>query len=113
MHDDIEACTVTGAHLPQPLALVMLSQDAVARIQGDAEKLALEEALQCHLRDVNAQLEPHERLDLLAVVQTAWTPENGFVTPTLKVKRHRIEEYYGPHYAHWQEQGQPIVWVTG
>jgi long-chain acyl-CoA synthetase len=113
MHDDIEACTVTGAHLPQPLALVMLSQDAVARIQGDAEKLALEEALQCHLRDVNAQLEPHERLDLLAVVQTAWTPENGFVTPTLKVKRHRIEEYYGPHYAHWQKQGQPIVWVTG
>ena len=113
MHDDIEACAVTGAHLPQPLALVMLSQDAVARIQGDAEKLALEEALQCHLRDVNAQLEPHERLDLLAVVQTAWTPENGFVTPTLKVKRHRIEEYYGPHYAHWQEQGQPIVWVTG
>lgn len=113
MHDDIEACAVTGAHLPQPLALVMLSQSAVARIQGDAEKLALEEALQCHLRDVNAQLEPHERLDLLAVVQMAWTPENGFVTPTLKVKRHRIEEHYGPNYARWHGQGRPIVWVTG
>ena len=113
MHGDIEACAVTGAHLPQPLALVMLSQEAIARVQGDAEKLALEESLQQHLRDVNAQLEPHERLDLLAVVGIAWTPENGFVTPTLKVKRHRIEEVYGPRYAHWHAQGQPIVWVTG
>lgn len=110
-HPDIEACAVAGgADLTQPIGLVMLSPDAIARSAAPDARQALTDSLAAHLATVNAQLEPHERLDCLAVIATAWTPENGFVTPTLKVKRARIEEAYGDHYAGWLAQRQPVVW---
>ena len=111
LHSDIEACAVTGANLDQPLAIVMLSQDAVGRSASPEGKAALMDSLQEHLGVVNARLEPHEKLSLLAVVTTAWTPENGFVTPTLKVKRPRIEEAFGALYPAWVAQKQGVVWV--
>lgn len=111
LHADIEACAVTGANFAQPFAVVMLSQDAVARCASPDAKQALAQSLKAHLQTVNARLEPHEKLDFLAVVSTAWTPENGFVTPTLKVKRPRIEEAFGPQYEAWLAQHQAVVWV--
>jgi long-chain acyl-CoA synthetase len=112
MHPDIEACAVAGANLTQPLGVVMLSQEAVARITVTEECQALTESLAAHLTSVNAQLESHERMDCLAVITTAWTPENGFVTPTLKVKRMRIEEAYASHYEDWLSQHKPVVWTA-
>jgi long-chain acyl-CoA synthetase len=109
MHPDIEACTVTGANLTQPLALVMLSQEAAIAFESGDQRAALEESLEQHLAAVNAQLEAHERLACLAVVTTAWTPENGFVTPTLKVKRHSIEQAYASHYGAWLALRKPVV----
>ena len=111
LHTDIEACAVTGANLDQPLGLVMLSQDAVARCATADAKLALTDSLAHHLEMVNSKLEPHERLGFLVVITTAWTPENGFVTPTLKVKRMRIEEAYASQYANWLGQRKPVVWA--
>lgn len=111
LHPDIEACAVTGANLVQPLALVMLSPDAVARSQSGEGRQTLSTSLQLHLQTVNAQLEPHEKLACLAAVTTTWTPENGFVTPTLKVKRAKVEEVYAPHFGHWLALGQPVVWA--
>jgi long-chain acyl-CoA synthetase len=111
LHPDVEACAVTGANLPQPLAIVMLSQEAVTRCANTEGKAALVASLQGHLAQINAKLDPHEKLDCLAVVTIAWTPENGFVTPTLKVKRARIEEAYGAQYETWTARHQPVVWA--
>ena len=110
LHPDIEACAVVGANLAQPLGLVMLSQDAVARSATADAKQALTQSLAQHLANVNAKLEPHEKLDCVAAITTPWTPENGFVTPTLKVKRMRIEEAYAIHYNEWLNQRTPVVW---
>ena len=110
LHPDIEACAVAGANFSQPLGLVMLSQDAVARCAAPAARSALTESLTKHLVAVNAKLEPHEKLDCLAVISTAWTPENGFVTPTLKVKRMRVEEVYAKQYEGWLAQHKSVVW---
>jgi long-chain acyl-CoA synthetase len=111
LHPDIEACAVTGANLAQPLALVMLSQEAVARSLDAAGRAALTASLQEHLHTVNTALEPHERLECLAAVTTAWTPENGFVTPTLKVKRNKVDDSYGPQFASWLARATPVVWT--
>ena len=110
-HPDIEACAVTGANFSQPLALVMLSADATAGCASPDGKAALMESLRAHLKVVNAKLEPHEKLDCLAIVTTPWTPENGFVTPTLKVKRARIEDVYASRYERWITQAKPVVWA--
>ncbi|MDE2417660.1 MAG: AMP-binding protein [Burkholderiales bacterium] len=111
MHPDVEACAVTGANMTQPLGIVMLSPDAANRSMSTAARRAIAESLENHLRGVNAQLEPHEKLSFLAVVTTAWTPENGFVTPTLKVKRPCIEIAYASHFNSWLLQERPVVWV--
>lgn len=111
LHPDVEACCVTGANLPQPLAMVMLSPDATARSLTAEGRSAISASLQAHLALVNAALEPHEKLACLAAVTAPWTPENGFVTPTLKVKRNRIDEAFSPHFASWLAQQEPVVWA--
>jgi long-chain acyl-CoA synthetase len=110
MHPDIEACAVTGANFAQPFGMVMLSADAAKRSTQAAGRQSLTTLLNVHLKSVNAKLEPHEKLDFLVAMTTPWTPENGFVTPTLKVKRQRIEEAYGAHYETWLNSRQPVVW---
>ena len=110
-HPDIEACAVTGANFAQPLAIVMLSPDAIKRIADPSERAALTDSLGVHLKAVNARVEAHEQLDCLAVVANAWTPENGLVTPTFKVKRPRIEDTYASHYEGWLAQRKPVVWA--
>ena len=109
-HPAVEACVVTGANFAQPLALLMLSLEAMAAAKGDGRKV-LVQSLEAHLKTVNTQLDAHEKLDCVAVVTTMWTPENGFVTPTLKVKRARIEEAYAGHYEGWIRERKAVVWA--
>jgi long-chain acyl-CoA synthetase len=59
---------------------------------------------------VNATLDPHEHLACLVVVREAWGVENGFVTPTFKVKRNRVEEVYVTQYEAWERSQQPVIW---
>jgi long-chain acyl-CoA synthetase len=106
----VEACLVTGANLPQPIALVLLSPDAVATSASTEGKAELTAQLAQHLADVNAQLEPHEKLDMLVTMTSPWTPENGFVTPTLKVKRPVMEAAFAARFDAWLAQKLPVVW---
>ena len=109
MHPAVEACVVTGANLGQPLGLVMLSPDAAERTGTEADRTQLMAQLSQHLDDVNARLDPHEQMDCLVVIKTPWTVDNGFITPTFKVKRNRIEEVYGKHYEEWVEKRKKII----
>jgi long-chain acyl-CoA synthetase len=111
-HPDIEACAVTGANFAQPLGIVMLAPDSVKRVADAGERAALTRSLEEHLKSVNARLEAHEQLDCLAVITTNWTPENGLVTPTFKVKRPKIEDAYADQYEGWLKQCKPVVWAS-
>jgi long-chain acyl-CoA synthetase len=106
MHTAVEACCVTGANLGQPLGLVMLSAEGLQR-----PRESLQASLEAHLGEVNAKLDPHEQMLCLVVVSTPWTVESGFITPTFKVKRNRIEEAYGANYERWERAGQKVVWA--
>jgi long-chain acyl-CoA synthetase len=112
MHEAIEACCVTGANLGQPLGVVMLNPQAAARAGDNGARGALEQSLSAHLTQVNAVLDPHEQLDCLVVVIEPWTVDNGFITPTFKVKRNRIEEVYAPRYDAWVGARKPVVWMN-
>jgi long-chain acyl-CoA synthetase len=109
-HAAVEACCVTGANLGQPVALVMLNMEAVQRVADPAARSALEASLGAHLQRINESLDPHERLDCLVVITEAWTVTNDLVTPTLKVKRNRIEAVYAQHYERWISQRRAVIW---
>jgi long-chain acyl-CoA synthetase len=82
----------------------------VKRAADASSRGMLEESLATHLALVNETLDPHEQLDCLVVVREAWTVDNDLVTPTLKVKRNRIEAVYSRHYESWVGSRRPVVW---
>jgi long-chain acyl-CoA synthetase len=61
-------------------------------------------------KQINATLDPHEQLQCLVVVTTAWTVDNDVITPTFKVKRNRIEELYARYYEQWEGSGRKVIW---
>jgi long-chain acyl-CoA synthetase len=113
MHATVEACVVTGANLGQPVGIVMLNAEAALRAKDASQRGAMEAAFADHLTAVNAPLDPHEQLDCLIVVTTPWTVDNGFITPTFKVKRNRIEEVYASRYDGWVATRRKVIWEVG
>lgn len=110
MHDAVEACVVTGANLGQPLGIVMLNAEAVTQAADAGARAELETSLASHLKSVNSTLDPHEQLQCLVVVTTAWTVDNDIITPTFKVKRNRIEDLYARNYEAWEASGKKVIW---
>ena len=111
MNPAVEACCVTGANLGQPLAVLMLNEAAVAKSKTAAGKAELEASLAEHLTAVNNTLDPHEQLDCLVLVTEAWSVDNGFITPTFKVKRNRVEEVYAGSYERWVGAHKKVLWL--
>jgi long-chain acyl-CoA synthetase len=112
-HAAIEAICVTGANLGQPLALLMLNPDAAAKARDSAGRSALEASLAEHLKRVNAQLDPHEQLDCLVITAEAWSVENDILTPTMKVKRNKIEDVFAANYERWVGTKKKVLWSSG
>jgi long-chain acyl-CoA synthetase len=110
MHTAIEACCVTGANLKQPIALIMLNESTVKKLTDATFRSELENSLTEHLAVVNDSLDPHERLDRLIVISEPWTVDNDLITPTLKVKRNRIEARYAKSYEGWARRNRAVVW---
>jgi long-chain acyl-CoA synthetase len=108
MHELVEACAVTGANLGQPLGIVMLNVEGIAKAKDARGEV--ESSLSAHLEAVNEKLDPHEQMDCLVVVTEPWSVDNGFITPTFKVKRNRIEEVYGPNYEKWVGSRKKVIW---
>jgi len=113
MNGVVEACVVVGASLGQPLGLVMLNAEAAGRAQDAGARKTMEASLSAHLDAINARLDPHEQLECLVVVDQPWTVDNGFITPTFKVKRNRIEEAYAGFFESWAATRQRVVWHQG
>ncbi len=108
-HPRIEACVVTGSGFPQPHGVVMLSEDAQAAIKNGAKE-TIEKELAEHLKEVNKKLPEYEHLSFLAITNDTWMPENGFLTPTMKIKRSKLESTYGPSADKWYNSRKPVVW---
>jgi long-chain acyl-CoA synthetase len=106
----IEQVCVSGAGQPQPFALVVLAEEA-RQSARQGNKPDLERELLEHLEDVNKGLDNVEQLKFLSVVGDDWTPENGFLTPTLKIKRGKIEEAYQGQVAGWYAQNRKVIWA--
>ncbi|MCL4132943.1 UNVERIFIED_CONTAM: hypothetical protein GTU68_038573 [Idotea baltica] len=85
----IEQVCVTGSHLKQPIALLVLSEAAKNYSNDD-----INDSLLATLNSVNSTLESHAVLDSLVVMKEQWTVDNDLLTPTLKIKRHVLEERF-------------------
>jgi long-chain acyl-CoA synthetase len=103
----VELSCVTGAGLPQPIAIVQLAE---ALRKGQMDRAAVEAGLKSLLERVNQQVEEWEQLGCIVVPPDEWQIENGFLTPTMKLKRSVIDDRYGKHLQVWSEARKPVVW---
>jgi long-subunit acyl-CoA synthetase (AMP-forming) len=108
-HPMVEQSCVTGNGYPQPLALLLLSEEL--RTKSDLDRAALGAELEQLLASVNRKVEAHERLEFLAVVAEDWQIDNGFLTPTMKIKRNIVEDAYKGMYDAWYAGKAPVVWA--
>lgn len=101
----VEQACVVGDSRKQPVALVVLSAEAAEGHSREALSAQLEDIL----ATTNTPSESHAVLDALIVAPEAWTPENGILTPTLKVKRDQVEQQFANEIG--DESLGGIVWL--
>lgn len=104
---------VSGVAFPQPFAVAMLPAGQWDALKAASARKTFADELAAHLTAVNEQLDPHERLDFVAIVPEQWTVESGLVTPTLKLKRNVVEKHYEAYFEKWAKVRKSVVWHDG
>jgi long-chain acyl-CoA synthetase len=102
---NIEQVCVVGSGLPQPMALVTISDYGKTK-----DKEALTNSLKKTLDIVNLKFEQHEHLRKMVVIDTEWTMENNLLTPSMKIKRKEVENTYQQSYQNWYDSKDRIVY---
>lgn len=101
----IDQICVGGQQLPQPIALVVLSE-----IGRRAGRQVVNSSLEQTLSQLNPRLHGYERVRKVVVVREPWTVENNRMTPTMKIKRNVIESAFEPQMEPWFGQVETVIW---
>ena len=101
---DVEQVCIVGTGIPQPIALVTLSE-----LGKNKSKDGLVASLEQRMNTMNSLFEKHEKIEKIVIMKEDWNVENGLTTPTLKVKRNSIEKIHQPYYKHWFNTSQKII----
>jgi long-chain acyl-CoA synthetase len=101
---DIEQICIVGTGIPQPIALITLSE-----LGKSKPKEALSKSLMETVSNVNPKLEKHEKVEKVVIMKEDWTVENGLATPSLKLKRNAIEKIHQPYYNQWFKMEENVI----
>ena len=100
----IEQICVVGTGIPQPIALITLSEVGSSMIKD-----VLCQGLNETLSEVNQTLKKVERVEKIIIMKEDWTVDNGLITPTLKVKRNSIEKIHQEYYNSWFKNNEKVI----
>ncbi len=101
----IEQICVTGSILPQPIALVVLSE-----VGKNADKQEVINSLRNDVASTNPKFQSHEHLKKVVIVKDPWTIDNDMLTPTMKIKRNVVENTYKPKMENWFDHQDEVVY---
>jgi len=110
-HPMVELSLVSGVGQPAAYAIVQLAEDLRPRLGDPAVRAQVQAELERLLEDVNRALPDYEQLRTIVVTGEPWSIENGFLTPTMKVRRNRIEAAVQPQVERWLGQARRVVWA--
>ncbi len=111
VHPMIELSMVSGVGQPAAYAMVVLAEELRPRLGDAGVRAQVQTELARLLEDVNRQLAAHERLKMIVVANEPWSIENGFLTPTLKIRRGRIESAVAFAVDNWYSTGETVHWA--
>ena len=105
INKDIEQVCVVGDGVPQTMALIVLSEQGLQKSNSEIESSLLNT-----MNIVNPKLDPHETMRKMIIIQDPWTVENELLTPTMKVKRKKVEKIFVEKYVKWYEDEEEVIW---
>jgi long-subunit acyl-CoA synthetase (AMP-forming) len=109
-HPMVELSLVSGVGQPAAYAMVILAEDLRPRMHDEAERKRVETELEALLKRTNAEIADYESLHMIVVAREPWSIENGLLTPTMKVRRARIEKVAEEHVEKWYATGRRVHW---
>jgi long-subunit acyl-CoA synthetase (AMP-forming) len=103
-HPMVELSMVSGVGQPAAYAVVVLAESLRPRLSDEAVRREVQAEMEKLLSEVNRQVADHERLQTLVIAREPWSIDNGLLTPTMKLKRSRIEAAFEGEVARWYEK---------
>ena len=79
---------------------------------SSANKEEVEMQFEALQKKINEDLSNFEKVFTIVIIKEPWTEENDLLTPTLKVKRNKIDEKYMNSYVTWHKESSNIIWVN-
>ncbi len=107
----VELSMVSGVGQSAPYAMVVLAETLRPQVTDPAVRERVTAELAELLTSVNADLPDYERLRMIVIAREPWGVDNGFLTPTLKIKRNRIEAAVAGQLEQWYAQPEPVIWA--
>ena len=104
---EFEQICVTGMGIPQPICLAVLSE-----VGKTISPEKLTQKLEKKLEDINAKLDNYKKISTLIIVKDEWSVENELITPTLKIKRNKIDQKYQSNFEKWHKADETILWES-
>lgn len=110
-HPLVESSLVSGLGQAAAYGLVVLAEDVRPKVGDPAVRAQVTAALTQLLHTVNTSVSDYEKLRMLVVAREPWSIDNGCLTPTMKIKRNRIEAQVATHLDEWYAAPEPVVWA--
>lgn len=107
----VELSMVSGVGQAAAFGLIQLSEEARKKRNDPVARGNIETELKMLLRHTNAHLAEYERVQMLIIVDEPWSIENGMLTPTMKIKRNRIENAVKDNLDAWYATRQEVIWA--
>ncbi|HAS6387985.1 TPA: AMP-binding protein [Vibrio vulnificus] len=99
----VEMMCLIGLGLPAPILLV------VPHNFPNFDRDRYERTTKRVIAKMNAELESHEQIKGVLMIKDPWSIDNGILTPTLKIKRHVLEQKYHEVGQNWPKD-KLVVW---
>ena len=110
-HPLIELSMVSGVGQPSAYGIVVLAEHIRPRLADAAVRAEVQAEMTALLKRVNDGVADYERLQMLVIAKEPWSIENGCLTPTMKIKRSRIEAELQPLIDDWYRAKAPVLWA--
>ena len=110
-HPLVELSCVSGVGQPAAYGMVVLAESIRPQLGDAAVRADVEAQLAELLKKVDGQIAEYEKLDFLVVAREPFTIENGLLTPTMKIKRARIEAANADHLEGWYSAKKAVLWA--
>ncbi|MFO1191807.1 MAG: AMP-binding protein [Rhodoferax sp.] len=110
-HPMVELSIVSGVGRPAAFACVVLAETLRPRLSDPAVKAEVEAEMAQVLQRVNSRVAEYERVQMLVIAREPWSIENGCLTPTMKIKRSRIEASVEAELDRWYQSKSPVLWA--